>query len=189
RTLAWYGDPATDELTPDQLAALDARRRRRNTDVTVLGLDASVPAIRYATRAGLIADGWAENLEDAEPSTALAGGIADVGMIISTGGFGYVTHRTFARLLRTIRAPEDLWLVIFVLRVFDYTDMITLLADYGLVTERIGDTFRQRRFATADERAAAIHDVRARGLDPTGKESDGWYHAECFLSRPATANR
>ena len=61
-------------------------------------------------------------------------------------------------------------------------------ARHGLVTEQVpGTTFRQRRFADRAEAAAAVHDVRRRGLDPTGKESDGWFHADCFVTRPAAA--
>jgi hypothetical protein len=50
-----------------------------------------------------------------------------------------------------------------------------------------GVTFRQRRFADRDEAEAALHDVAARGLDPTGKEADGWYYADCYLTRPAAS--
>ena len=106
----------------------------------------------------------------------------------STGGVGYIGPRTFDRLVATVGDRHDLWLVIFVLRVFAYDEIAETLTRYGLVTEQVpGLTFRQRRFADTDEFDAANHDVLARGLDPTGKEADGWYHAECFISRPAAA--
>lgn len=82
----------------------------------MLGLDVSAPAIDYAVRSGLLAQGWAENLETSDPSPTLAAGVRDIGMIISTGGVGYVRHRTFDRLLQVIRDPHDLWSAIFVLR-------------------------------------------------------------------------
>ena len=75
----------------------------------------------------------------------------------------------------------------FVLRVFDYAKVAALLKEYGLVTERLPLTFPQRRFVNDGERTAAIRDVKRRGLDPAGKEADGWYHADCFLTRPAAA--
>ncbi len=57
---------------------------------------------------------------------------------------------------------------------------------YGLVTEQVPEvTYPQRRFADRREQAAATHDVQLRGLDPRGKESAGWFHANCFISRPA----
>jgi hypothetical protein len=77
---------------------------------------------------------------------------------------------------------------VFVLRVFDYAPIAALLSGYGLVTEKIPGTFRQRRFADAAERDACVQDVRLRGLDPSGKEADGWYYADCFLTRPAATS-
>ena len=183
---AWYTSRVAARLSPEELAEADRRRSAgRHGGLTILGLDASAPAIGYARRAGLLTRGWSEDLEANDPSPELAAGIADVGLIISTGGVGYVTRRTFEKLLTSIRDPRDLWLAIFVLRVFDYTPIADLLSDYGLVTENAGVSFRQRRFADDAEREAAIADVRRRGLDPAGKEASGWFHADCFLTRPA----
>jgi hypothetical protein len=183
-----YASPAIAALSPAELAAADRVRYGACHDgLTVLGLDASASAIGYGLRSGLLDGGWAENLETSAPSASLRSGITDVGVIISTGGVGYVGSRTFGRLLESVRSPEDLWLAIFVLRVFDYSPIASLLESYGLVTESLGRTFRQRRFSSAQEQEAAIHDVELRGLDPVGKEADGWYHAECFLTRPAAA--
>lgn len=181
-----YDDPALAALDPDALIAADRdfyAGRLRAPQVRVLGLDASAPAVDYALRTGLLADGWAEDLEAAGPSPQLAAGVADVGTIVCTGGVGYVTERTFGRLLDLVDVTR-LRLVVCVLRVFDYAPIAELLAARGLVTEHRA-AFPQRRFADAAEQAAAVHDVRARGLDPTGREADGWYHADCFVSRPA----
>jgi hypothetical protein len=184
---AWYVGRDRAGLSPEALADADRRRHAGGHDgLTILGLDASGPAIEYASGAGLLTAGWAEDLEGSDPSPELAAGIADTGLIISTGGVGYVTRNTFERLLRAVRAPEDLWLAIFVLRIFDYTPIADLLGDYGLVTEKLGMTFRQRRFADDAERRAAIDDVRRHGRDPAGKEASGWYHADCYLTRPAS---
>ena len=152
---------------------------------SVVGLDASAPAVDYAVRTGLLAAGWAEDLEREDASPALAAGLHDVELVISTGGIGYVGEQTIERILRVLPRPEELWLAVFVLRVFDYATVADTLARFGLVTEKLPGTFRQRRFADRDERDAAVHDVELRGLDPTDLEADGWYHAECFLTRPA----
>ena len=181
-----YDDPALAALDTAALIAADRdfyAGRLRAPQVRVLGLDASAPAVDYALRTGLLADGWAEDLEAAGPSPQLTAGVADVGTIVCTGGVGYVTERTFGRLLDLVDVTR-LRLVVCVLRVFDHAPIAELLAGRGLVTEHRG-VFPQRRFADAAEQAAAVHDVRARGLDPTGRESDGWYHADCFVSRPA----
>ena len=162
---------------------LDGRRREPQPEV--LGLDLSAPAVRWARAAGLLADGWAENLEEAAPSPQLAAGIADVSTICCTGGVGYVTAVTFERVLAAMRRPGELYAVLFVLRVFDVGEIAAVFARHGLVTEQVpGVTFPQRRFADRTEADAALHDLRGRGLDPAGKEAAGWFHADCFVTRP-----
>lgn len=181
-------DPARAALPTEDVIAQDAAfyaERLRHPECTVLGLDASGPAIDYGVRTGLLADGWAEDLESTDPSPALAAGLRDVGLVVCTGGVGYIGRPTFERIVRAVGDPADLWLAVFVLRVFDYDDIVESLAGFGLVTERLPQTFPQRRFADRAEADAAIHDVRRRGLDPAGKEADGWFHADCYLSRPA----
>jgi hypothetical protein len=180
---------AREGWSPEEVVADDAEfyASRVRRDVPVLGLDASKPAIEYGIATGLLAGGWAENLEDSDPSPALAAGLREVGLVVCTGGVGYIGPRTFDRIAAAVADPADLWLVVFVLRVFDYAETAATLAGYGLVTEQLPGTFPQRRFADRREAAAAVADVRARGLDPTGREADGWFHADCFVSRPAAA--
>ncbi len=188
---ARYTDPAIAEVAPPDMIDADTSfftGRTCRPDLPVLGLDISEPAIDYARRTGLLADGWAEDLEDGTPSPVLAAGLRDVGLIICTGGVGYIGRNTFDQLLASVDEPQDLWLAIFVLRVFGYEEIAQSFTGHGLVTEQVpGTTFRQRRFADADEFEAANHDVVQRGLDPTGKEADGWYHADCYITRPAAA--
>ena len=182
-------DPTRADLDPESVITSDGAfhaSHLRRPDLAVLGLDASAPAVDYGVRTGLLAAGWAEDLEAAEPSPSLVAGLAGVGLVVCTGGVGYVGHETFARILGAVGSPEDLWLAVFVLRVFDYAEIAAVYEPYGLVTEKLPGTFPQRRFADADEQTAAIHDVRARGLDPAGREAAGWYHADCWVTRPAT---
>lgn len=184
-------DPAQADLPPGDLLKADAAfyaTRLRRPDLAVLGLDTSAAAIDYAVCTGLLSGGWAEDLEVADPSPGLAAGLHDVGLVVCTGGVGYVGDRTFERIAATVGEPGRLWLVVFVLRVFGYDEIAAVLARHGLVTEKVpGVTFPQRRFADRDEERAALHDVTDRGLDPTGKEADGWFHADCWVTRPAAA--
>ena len=54
------------------------------------------------------------------------------------------------------------------------------------MTEKLlGQTFVQRSFATAEEQEEVIGQLRERGIDPTGKESEGQLLAEFYLSRAA----
>ena len=60
-----------------------------------------------------------------------------------------------------------------------------VLADSDCVTEKLeGCTFRQRRFVSTQEREAFVKQLDSRGLDASGKEADGYPHAEFCLSRP-----
>jgi hypothetical protein len=182
---ARYTGPALAPLSPDALAAADAaffRAHEERPDVRVLGLDASAPAVGYATAARLLDRGFAEDLEREDPSPELAAALPTVGTVVCTGGVGYIGPTTFTRLLTHL--PSDVRLVVYVLRVFAYDDIEAVLAGHGLVTRRLPGTVRQRRFVDATEQAAAVADVRARGLDPAGTESAGWFHADCFVSRP-----
>ena len=183
-----YRADEVERLSPDELAASDRTfydEHRRTTSPRLLGLDVAGQALSYAESVGLLDDSWAEDLEHSEPSAGLAAGIADVGLITATGCVGYVTDKTFRRLLEA--APDDAppWVAAFVLRMFGYDDIAAVLAEHGLVTEQLaGVTFKQRRFASAHEQDAATAAVLDRGLDPAGKEEDGWFHADFFLSRP-----
>jgi hypothetical protein len=183
-----YIDAALISMSSDELIVADRAfhsARIRRPDLTVLGIDVSKPAIEYGLRTGLLADGWSENLEVSEPTEALAAGVREVDVIICTGGVGYISEQSFRRVLGAVARPRQLVIVVFVLRVFSYEAIEATLAEYGLVTERLPGTFLQRRFVNQTESDAAVRDVRRRGLDPSGKESAGYFHAECWISRPA----
>lgn len=188
---ARYTDPTVTRFSVEELIASDEqfyRERRRTVDVPVLGLDIAESAIDYARSAGVLTDGYAEDLEADDPSPRAREGLRDVGLIISTGGVGYVGQPTFRRLLGAVAEPTELWLAVFVLRAYSYAEITDTLDSYGLRTEIVPDvTFRQRRFADRGEYDAAVHDVELRGLNPAGKEAEGWYHAECYITRPEAA--
>ncbi|KAH9232550.1 hypothetical protein K456DRAFT_54234 [Colletotrichum gloeosporioides 23] len=155
-------------------------------EVDVLGLDIAPEAIAYAVKTGLMKDGWAENLETSDPSLSLREGLKDVEVVVCTGGVGYVGANTFSRIADVVEDSSKLWMVTFVLRVFSFDEIADVLEEkHGLVTEKIpGHLFRQRRFTTREEQSAAVADVRARGLDTKGLEEDGWFYAECYVTRP-----
>lgn len=186
-----YARPAVMALEPEELAARDRAYFEAwppETPVSVMGLDVSAPAVGYAQRAGLLEAGVAADLEHeaciltAEQERALAS--AD--MFISTGCVGYVTERTFERLLslRPPGAPKP-WVASFVLRLFPYEGIAERFARHGLATEKLGScAFVQRRFRDADEFENTLARLERLGLDPTGLESEGLFYAELFLSRP-----
>ena len=184
-----YADPRIDALSAEQLARSDRAwlaERRRPGAPRVTGLDVAPNAVHYACRADLHDDGWVEDLEAGDPSPALADELAGVDLIVVTGGVGYITERSFARLVAGRPDGSAPWVASLVLRIYPFGQIAATLTNSGLVTEQLaGATFPQRRFADDGEHAAAVEAVKARGLDPAGLEDDGRFYAELFVSRPA----
>jgi hypothetical protein len=156
----------------------------------IVGADAAANAVRYALRAGLLEEGFGENFETTDPSEAFRKAVGDVGLVTVTGGVGYVWERTFDRILKSMTGArpdgEAPWVATLPARLVDYGPLSDLFSGYGLVTEKLSArTFPQRRFADAAEREHALRELTKMGVDPAGKEEEGWYHADLYLSRPA----
>ena len=189
---ARYGSGELADLSGEELAEDDAAfygARRRGASPEVVGLDVAQNAVSYGLRSGILDAGFAENLEEDEPTEALGGAVSGANLLTVTGGIGYVTERTLERLLDRMmegpggRAP---WVAAFALRWVSYDRISEVLSDYGLVTEKLaGRTFTQRRFTDDAEREYVLEELMKMGVDTTGKEDTGWYHADFYLSRPA----
>lgn len=186
-----YADPALVDISTDELRERDRGLfgPRLKPSRVVRGLDASAPAVQYAADVGYLNAGWAEDLEAGDPSADFAADVARTRLITCTGGIGYLGVPTFARVLGVLDDPRNVWLMSFVLRMYSFEEIADECARYGLVTERVPGVLRQRRFADEVEERTAVEAVRLRGIDPTCYESDGWYVADAFLTRPASAVR
>lgn len=148
-----------------------------------IGFDASRPAIHYANEMGLHDDGIVADLERDSLTQAQIKVLAPVNVVLSTGAVGYITARTYRKLLDAL--PATPWVISFVLRMFPYDDFIATFADYGMVTEKLaGSTFVQRRFRDKDEFERSLSALRSLGIDTKGFEADGLFQAELFVSRP-----
>lgn len=185
-----YREPSLANMSPAELVAADrsfyAEHRHANAP-RIAGLDVATNAVEYGRRVGLLDNGGVENLERQPPSAQLIEALGDVGLIISTGGVGYITARTFDGLLRVIPSRRRPWVAVFVLRMFSYARIAETLERHDLVTEELPETtFPQRRFASTHEQDITLAAVRARSLDPTGREEQGRFHACFYLSRPAS---
>jgi len=154
-------------------------------DIEMIGLDQAENAIAYGVESGLLDEGLAVNLET-EPLSALAKEkLAPVDLVTSTGCVGYLTEKSFDRLLPVITEGHQPWIANFVLRLFPFDAIAKSLNKWGYVTEKLEDqTFFQREFASDDEREQVLEQLRDRGVDPTGKEAEGYFLAEFYLSRP-----
>jgi SAM-dependent methyltransferase len=184
-----YTAPALQGLSSAELNELDRHFYRawpkQHPALRVIGLDISENAVRYAEACGILDQGLSVDLESRDLNAKEAELLAGVDLIISTGCVGYVTAKTFQRLATTFHKGRTPWVASFVLRMFPFDDIAATLSEHGLVTEPYeGATFVQRRFANREEMEATIRAVEARGLDSYGREAEGLFHANLFVSRP-----
>ncbi|KAF6811678.1 methyltransferase type 12 [Colletotrichum musicola] len=160
-------------------------KKLRRPEVEVCGLDVAPEAVRYGIDTGLMSRAWAQDLETSHPSPALTHGLHDVEVVVCTGGEGYISAKTFDRVISCIANPENLWIVSFVLRVYEFDEIAEMLKQkWGPVTEKIGGrAFRQRMFVDGEERRGAVEVLRRKGRDARLEEG-GWFWAEGFVCRP-----
>ena len=182
-----YRSPVLAALSSQELAAADAEfypQWRRESPLQVVGIDTAEQAVGYAARAGLLVEASHENLESKDPSERLSRRLRDVGLITVTGGIGYISERTFESVLSVTGGTP--WVAAFALRWVSFDPIAAVLDQHGLVTEKLTTkTFVQRRFTGEAERTYVLEELTRLGIDPTGKEEGGHYHADFYLSRPA----
>lgn len=185
--VAHYVDAAQDHWGVDRLDDHDRDfygPERTGLSTTIVGLDASAPAIDYATRLGLLDEGSAENLEDDAPSPELTATLGGIDLVTVTGGIGYITDRTMDRVLGSARTEKP-WVAALCLRWVDFDPIAAAGASHGLVTERLDDaTFPQRRFASVEEQRYVLDVLDSFDVDASGREAEGWHHTDLFVMRP-----
>ncbi len=184
-----WGDRALAEAAPEEVVARDRRffaHLDGHDHIAVIGLDQAESAVTFGKEAGLLDEGLAINLESETLPKSAVDDLAPVDLVISTGCVGYVTERSFERLLPAVTQGRPPWIGNFVLRMFPFDAIEHTLEAEGYVTEKLeGRTFVQRRFSSMDEQEQVIGHLRDRGIDPEGKETEGLLLAEFYLSRPA----
>ncbi len=154
-------------------------------NIEVIGLDQSENAIAFGEESGLLDEGLAVNLETEQLSARAKEKLAPVDLVTSTGCVGYLTEKSFDRLLPAVTEGHQPWIANFVLRLFPFDAIANSLDKWGYVTEKLeGQTFFQREFVSDDEQKQVLEQLRDQGIDPTGKEAEGHFLAEFYLSRP-----
>lgn len=161
------------------------RRRRRGRPTVFLGLDSSGAALSYAHDAEFIDIPIHADLELDEPTAAQWEQLTTADLVISTGCYGYVSVRTFD----AVTARHRPWMAHTVLRMYSYEPVVACLAERGYETLCVDRLFRQRRFASAEEQSVVLDTLSEMGVDPAGRETDGWLYAQMFISRPGPSDR
>ena len=182
-----YVSPDLRDLAWDDLAADDRAYFAAHAipgAPIMLGTDAADLAVRYGLATGALDQGWTLNLEESEAPDSLRSGLRGVDLLAVAGVVGYLTEITMGRVMEAIDGPKP-WVMALVMRMYPYDRIAETLSAHGLVTELVeGATFRRRRFASDQEQANVLAQLEALGLDPTGREAEGWYHAQLYISRP-----
>lgn len=180
-----YGRAQAGGLSRRELVARDrALADRPEGRLSVVGIDVATRAVGYACQAGILDGGVVSDLETYDPTSGEALLLAATDIVISTGAIGYVGAPTFGRILDAADRPP--WLALFALRMFPIIDIAALLTRRGYRVFKLeGRTFPQRRFADDTEEAEVLANLAALQIDPGGRESKGWLHAEFFLALPS----
>jgi len=154
------------------------------TGLSIHGIDISPSAVSYATATRLLDSGHVVNLEHGDVPVELRQTLHGLDLIVSTGCIGYVTEKTFARILNNIPPDRLPWIAVTVLRTLDFTDFLHRFEQYGLQTGRIAGPMKQRTIADDQERASAISAARALGKPTSMLEECGSLYADLYLSVP-----
>ncbi|MGX7825207.1 class I SAM-dependent methyltransferase [Actinokineospora sp. 24-640] len=171
-----------DDRPREALLAEDRAMVRARSDpgTWFAGLDASAPALDYAVDAGFLDAAVHADLEADDPTPSQRAVFDAIDLVISTGCVGYVTEATLARVAGD-RTP---WMAHFVLRMFPFDSIAERLDGLGYDTVVVDRLFPQRRFASPGEREQVLDTLADVGVDPAGRETDGWLYARLHISRP-----
>ena len=183
----WDNDEMADAV-PEEVIDNDQHffsERSEPEDIKVIGIDVAENAIGYGTKAGLLDDGLTVDLETEPLPAAAEEELTAVDLVMSTGCVGYVTEKSFERLMPVITRGRKPWLANFVLRMFPFDAIDQTLSKWGYVTEKLdGHTFVQREFASTEEREQVVGQMIESGIDFRCEEAQDQLLAEFYLSRP-----
>jgi hypothetical protein len=188
QVFARYRDPAFDDLVPDEMIARDRAwlhtLPRRVPPLHVSALDIMPNAVTYGRAVGLFEAGFAEDLERAAPSPALAEALSQVDMIVECGSVAQLMPHALDRVLGAC-GPRKPWVMTSPIRGNERAAAAEVLARHGLVQEVLPvPPFVHRRFESDAEQARAIENARAAGHETDGVETTGHFHAQVLLARP-----
>ncbi len=129
-----WGQKRLTDATPEEVVERDQRffsDLGEPKDIEVIGIDQAENAIAFSEEVGLLDGGLAANLENEPVPVSAEEELASVDLVISTGCVGYVTERTFERLLPAITRDRQPWIANFVLRIFPFDAIEETLSDWG----------------------------------------------------------
>ena len=157
--------------------------------VSCIGADASSEAIHFATEAGLIDGGIAQDLEkDQDLSDEDRGLIRQCNLLISTGAIGYVGEKTLSAILSHLgkgRTSVGPFTAVTILRMFPSEPVVRTFEQFGYQFKPVpGVQLRQRRFRDDEEQCETLRILNERHLDTSGLEAEGYLYADLYVAGP-----
>ncbi len=171
---------SSQELIEKDKIWLDANKK----SINIIGADVSEPALNYALKTNLINNKLCGNFEERSLTEDETKIIQDVDLIISTGCIGYVSHKTIGEFLSSL-SPKAPLMAHFVLRTICYNNIEQELDRVGYKTVKSKLPFRQRGFASKEEKESTLERLKEMSIDPKGLEDKGSYYAHLYLSIPS----
>ena len=158
-------------------------------DIRCVGLDSSKPAIRFASKAGLLDGGISSNYENAgtTPNAAEISWLRSCNLMISTGAIGYVTDRTMSHVVRHAGKDHPSSFgplsVFTILRMFDAAPFGDIFEKHSFRFEKVpGILLPQRTFTDSKEQKGVLKILHDKGIDTSEAEEQGKHFAELFIA-------
>ena len=184
-----YESETLDHATPDEMRQLDRNwlsgLPERWPGARFAGIDVAENAARYAEATGLFEQGFAEDLQNNDPSEALSAYLAETDLIVECGSVAHLMPDALDRLLTATKSRRP-WLVTSPVRGNERKAAFEVMADHGLKVETLDlPPFAHRKFENGSEQARAIEIARAAGHKTDGYENTGYFFAQVYVARPA----
>jgi len=186
--LDWYHNASLDSLTPEDMAKEDrtwlATLPQRYPHARFSGLDVADRAVDYGQAVGVFDQSFAEDLQDNDPSDALARCLADTDLIVECGSVAHLMPAALDRLL-TASVAKKPWVVTSPVRGNERQAAFEVLRGHGYSVQNLGlKPFPHRRFDSPVEQARAIEIAKGAGHETEGLETTGSFFAQIYVAIP-----
>lgn len=185
----YYGDgarrPPKEPADWQADAAFFRDRRQPAPSFEVGGVDIAATAVRYAQHVGAISQGFAVDLTSADPAPDLDAFLAGTDVVMESGAIGTALPAAYDRLLSSVPAKRQPWLLIATRPDVDSRPLQAVLDRHGMIGACCNETpFRYRRMIGPSEHATMTADIARLGNDPATYIVDGYLMVDLMLYRP-----
>lgn len=147
----------------------------------ITGIDIAGQAVSYARALGFIDAGYAENLAESKPSTALARSLPSVDLVVESGALPGALPSAFRQIIQLGRRP---WFLFCPRPDSDLGDLARVWQAAGYRAEALGPQSVAYRKPLGDsERNDVLRQARAYGRSACDAISNGYIRVPVMLAR------